>query len=42
VTGTETEREREKAVRRRNWALFAALAASAMLLYAATLLRIGG
>jgi hypothetical protein len=40
VKGPAAERAREKTIRRRNRALFALLAASAVLLYAATLLRI--
>jgi hypothetical protein len=42
VTGIGAEQEQARAVRQRNRALFALLAAFAVLLYAATLLRIGG
>jgi hypothetical protein len=42
MTGSEAERQREKGIRTRNRALFAALAALAVLLYALTLARIGG
>jgi hypothetical protein len=42
VTEIETEREREKTVRARNRALFAVLAAAALLVYALTLARIAG
>jgi hypothetical protein len=42
VTGTGFERRREQVIRMRNRALFAVLAALALLLYAVTLARIGG
>jgi hypothetical protein len=42
VTDTGTEHERATAIRQRNRALFALLAALAVLLYIATLLRIAG
>ncbi|HEU0155385.1 MAG TPA: hypothetical protein VFQ82_04890 [Stellaceae bacterium] len=42
MSGARLKTERERVIRLRNRALFAVLAALAMLLYAVTLARIGG